>query len=305
MELRQLRYFVAVAEELHFRRAAERLHMSQPPLSQQIRKLEEELGVELLRRAHRRVELTDVGRVFLLEARRTLAHAERALGSARSAGRGELGWLRVGFVGSVAYELLPRLLREFRRHYGGVQLELRELTTEEQIEALESGDIDLGLARDLEPRNGVTVTPLFSERLLAALPASHRFAQKEKVTLAELADDAFVVVPRDRVPRLYDRFVYLCRAANFDPTISQEALQFATILGLVSAEIGISIVPEVVKEFRKEGVAFVPLTDSEATSEVSLVHVSERSSPTLATFMQTAHQVFSVTESNAAEPTSM
>lgn len=285
---------MAVAEELHFRRAAQRLHMAQPPLSQQIRKLEEELGVELLRRAHRRVELTDAGRVFLPEARRTLAHAERAFGSARSAGRGELGWLRIGFVGSVAYELLPRLLKEFRKHYPGVQLELRELTTEEQIEALENGDIDLGLARDLEPRAGVTVTPLFNERLLAALPASHHLAQKGALTISELADDDFVVVPRDRVPRLYDRFVYLCRSANFDPIISQEALQFATILGLVSAETGVAIVPGVVQEFRKEGVAFVPLAESEATSEVVLVHVSERYSPTLTTFMQTAHQVISI-----------
>lgn len=291
MELRQLRYFVAVAEELHFRRAAQRLHIAQPPLSQQIQKLERELGVELFRRTNRRVELTDAGRVFLEEARRTLTNAGHAVDAVRSAARGEVGWLRLGFVGSVSYDLLPRLLSEFRERYPGVQMELRQLTTEEQMEALEKGDIELGIARELEPANGLTIVPLLRERLFAALPAGHSLASREEVGLTELAEDSFITVPRREVPRLYDNFVYLCRAAGFDPKITQEALQYPTILGLVSAGLGVAIVPAVVQTFRKTGVAYLPLTDEAAVSNISFAYRSGRDSPVLSAFLEMAYEV--------------
>ncbi len=293
MELRQLRYFVAVAEELHFRRAAQRLHIAQPPLSQQIRKLERELGVELFRRTNRQVELTDAGRIFLEEARRTLSNAERAVEAVRSAARGEVGWLRIGFVGSVSYDLLPRLLSEFRKRYPEVQLDLRQLTTEEQMECLEKGDIDLGISRELEEINGLEVVPLLSERLFAALPAEHPLASSEKAELAELSEDSFITVPRREVPRLYDNFVYLCRTAGFDPKIVQEALQFPTILGLVSAGLGVAVVPAVVQAFGKTGVAYLPLTDDEAVSEITFAHRSTKESPTLKAFLEIAPQVIS------------
>lgn len=291
MELRQLRYFVAVAEELHFRRAAQRLHIAQPPLSQQIQKLERELGVELFRRTNRRVELTDAGRVFLEEARRTLTNAGHAVDAVRSAARGEVGWLRLGFVGSVSYDLLPRLLSEFRERYPGVQMELRQLTTEEQMEALEKGDIELGIARELEPANGLTIVPLLRERLFAALPAAHPLAGREEVRLAELAEDSFITVPRREVPRLYDNFVYLCRAAGFDPKITQEALQYPTILGLVSAGLGVAIVPTVVQAFRKTGVAYLPLADDAAVSNIAFAYRSGRDSPVLSAFLEMAYEV--------------
>ncbi len=282
---------MAVAEELHFRRAAQRLHIAQPPLSQQIQKLERELGVELFLRTNRRVELTDAGRVFLEEARRTLTNAGHAVDAVRSAARGEVGWLRLGFVGSVSYDLLPRLLSKFRERYPGVQMELRQLTTEEQMEALEKGDIELGIARELEPANGLSVVPLLRERLFAALPANHPLACREEVGLAELARDSFITVPRREVPRLYDNFVYLCRTAGFDPKTTQEALQFPTILGLVSAGLGVAIVPAMVQVFRKTGVAYLSLTDDEAVSDIAFAHRSGRESPVLSAFLEVAHEV--------------
>lgn len=293
---------MAVAEELHFRRAAQRLHIAQPPLSQQIQKLELELGVELFRRSNRRVELTDAGRVFLEEAQRTLTNAGHAVDAVRSAARGEVGWLRLGFVGSVSYDLLPCLLWKFRKRYPGVQMELRQLTTEEQMSALEKGDIDLGIARELEPVNGLTIVPLLRERLLAALPAGHPLAGRQKIRLAELAEDSFITLPRPKVPRLYDNFVYLCRAAGFDPKIAQEALQFPTILGLVSAGLGVAIVPAVVQAFRKTGVAYVLLTDDAAVSDIAFAHRSSRESPVVSAFLDTAHEVARETDEDDDRP---
>ncbi|MBX6764320.1 MAG: LysR family transcriptional regulator [Rubrobacteraceae bacterium] len=285
MELRQLRYFVTIAEELHFRRAAERLHMSQPPLSQQIQKLERELGVELFRRANRRIELTDAGRIFLREARQTLMHAERSVEVVKYAARGEIGWLRIGFVGSVSYELLPYLLQEYRQRYPAVQLKLRQLTTEEQIEALETDEIDVGISRELREEGEFAVQPLLRERLVAALPITHTLAERRELALSELAEDPFIVLPRPEVPRLYDHIIHLCRAAGFTPRVAQEALQFPAILGLVSAGLGVAVVPAMAKAFRKTGVVCVVLSDDNAISEVVIAYRPDREPPTLPAFL--------------------
>lgn len=296
MELRQIRYFVAVAEELHFRRAAQKLHVAQPPLSQQIQRLERELGTELFRRTRRKVELTGAGESFLAEARRTLVHAERAEEAARSAARGESGWLRIGFVGSISYDLLPRLLGEFREHYPQVQMALRQLTTEAQIEALQTGDIDVGLAREMESVEGLTVFPLFTEPLIAALPDNHLLAEREHISLEELSKERFITVPRSLAPRLYDRFVYLCHAAGFSPTISQEASQFPTILGLVSAELGVSAIPDAVRAFPKTGVSYRALTDDGAESSVSVAHRADENSAVIEAFLGVTDDVITVSD---------
>lgn len=296
MELRQLRYFVAVAEELHFRRAAQKLHVAQPPLSQQIKRLEKELGTELFRRTRRKVELTGAGESFLAEARRTLVHAERAGEAARSAARGEAGWLRIGFVGSISYDLLPRVLGEFREHYPQVQMDLRQLTTQAQIEALQTGDIDVGLAREMESVEGLTVLPLFTEPLIAALPDSHLLAGREQISLEELSKEQFITVPRSQAPRLYDRFVSLCHAAGFSPTISQEASQFPTILGLVSAELGVSAIPDAVRAFPKTGVSYLALTDDGAESSVSVAHRADENSAVIEAFLGVTDDVITVSD---------
>src|SRR5215208_2490915 len=191
MELRHLRYFIAVAETLHFGRAAAGLGIAQPPLSQQIQKLEGELGVRLLNRTKRTVKLTDPGRVFLAEARRTVAQAARAADSARRASRGEVGWLAVGFVGSATYSLLPPLLRRFHRRNAGVELSLRELTTAQQLEALHRNEIDVAILRTPAPDPRVVTAVLVEEEFVVALPDSHRLAASRRVALKDLASDAF------------------------------------------------------------------------------------------------------------------
>lgn len=280
-----------MAEELHFRRAAQKLHIAQPPLSQQIQRLEKELGTELFRRTRREVELTGAGEMFLVEARRALIHAERAAEAARSAARGEAGWLRIGFVGSISYDLLPQWLGEFRERCPRVQMELKQLTTEAQIEALKSGEIDVGLVREMEKVEGLSVITLLEEPLLAALPRNHRLSERENISLAELSEEHFITVPRSQAPRLYDQFVHLCATAGFSPTISQEALQFPTILGLVSAQLGVSAIPESVTALPKTGVCYVPVTDHGAESRVSVAYRENKVEAVIEAFLDVIQTV--------------
>ena len=276
MELRQLRYFVAVAEELHFGRAARRLHMAQPPLSQAIKQLESELDATLLARTSRRVELTDAGRLLLDEARRTLAQADRAATTARLAAQGATGWLRLAFVASAACDILPTLLPAQRAAAPDLALQLRELTTQGQLSALERDEVDLGIARDVEPREGIVLTPLREEPLVAAVPEGHALAAAASLAVGDLAEEPFVLPPRLAVPRLHDAVLTLCREGGFSPRVAQEALQFPTILSLVTAGVGVAIVPAPVAAFRREGVAYVPLTEERARSSVALIHRADQ-----------------------------
>lgn len=288
MELRHLHYFIAVAEELHFTRAAERLHLAQPALSQQIKRLETELAVELFRRTSRRVELTDAGKVFLTEARAAVEAAERAVASVRRAARGEFGWLRVGFVGSAAYGVLPRLLQNFITRWPDVHLELDELTTERQIVQLAAGEIDVGIARELREEEGLSVKPLLREPLVLALPTAHPLARRRRLRLAEVAREPLILFPRAEVPRLHDLIVSLYRAAGLAPRTTQEAVQFPTILGLVSAGVGIALVPATVQALRQSGVAYVPLLERGAVTELVLASRPDRESAALRQFVNTA-----------------
>ena len=286
MELRHYRYFIAVAEELHFRRAAERLHISQPPLSQQIKQLETELGVRLLERSSRRVELTDAGRTFLGEAHAVLAAVDRSVTRVRRTARGELGWLRLGFVASAVADLLPPLLERFRAATPDVEFELHGLNTEEQVRALDSDVIDLGIARDLQRSERFERILLRTEPLVAVLPGAHPLAGRSAIGLADLADDDFIALPRSRVPRLHDRLLSLCRVAGFNPHLAQEAMQFPTILSLVAANIGVAIVPASVQGFRSAGVVYTPLRDEGAVSSLQLVHRPHEPSPVVARFIK-------------------
>lgn len=288
MELRHYRYFVAVAEELHFRRAAERLHISQPPLSQQIKQLEAELQVQLLERTSRRVALTEAGRAFLEEARSVLTAVDRSVATVRRVAAGEVGWLRLGFVASAVADLLPAMLERFRARAPDVQIELREMTTQVQIDALADGTIDLGIARDIHGGDDVARTPVRTEALLAALPAGHGLAARGVIHLEELAAEPFIMLPRGRIPRVHDHVLFLCRAAGFSPRVAQEAVQFPTILSLVEARIGVAIVPEPVRVFRTTGVAYVGLHDAGAHSKVELVTRACEPSPTVARFIAAA-----------------
>lgn len=259
MELRHLRYFVAVAEELHFGRAAARLGLAQPPLSQQIRQLEGELGLMLLRRTNRRVALTDAGWIFLEESRQVLARVDRAADLARQAARGAAGRIAIGFVGSATYETVPRVLRRYRERFPAVEIALRQLTTAEQVGALRDGGIQVGFLRPPVAADDLDIETIRREPFVVALPEGHPLAGGGRVPLAALRDESFVTYPRRFGPGLYDRTMILCARAGFTPRIVQEAVEMQTIVGLVAGGIGLALVPAAVRALRNEGVIYKDL----------------------------------------------
>jgi len=260
-ELWQLRYFVAVAERLHFGRAAEALHISQPPLSRAIRALEERLGVRLFARSRRRVELTPEGLRLLEEARRVTSQLERLVLELRGLASGEQGRLRIGFVSLADYGVLPGLLKAFKTTRPGVSLALREMLSPEQAAALAAGELDFGLL--LPPVSGeLEHIVVQRERFVAALPARHRLARgRGKLALAELAGEPFVMVPREIAPGLYDIVAALAARAGVSLNVAQEAIQMQTVVSLVSSGLGAAIVPGSVANLGRRGVAYRELAD--------------------------------------------
>ncbi|HMF54063.1 MAG TPA: LysR substrate-binding domain-containing protein, partial [Edaphobacter sp.] len=255
IELRHLRYFVAVAEELHFGRAAQRLHLAQPPLSQQIRKLEEILGHALFIRTSRSVKLTSAGQIFLERARRVLRNVQEDLEEARSIGRGEVGFLRVGFIGSSMLTPLPAMLGQYRRQYPKVQLQLSETFTSGLIQALTKNTLDAGFLRDGGPTDGLHVEKLFSEPFVAVLPSKHPLAEHKTISAAKLRNEPFVFFSPTAGHRAYEKPISLCEQHGFRPRVVQEAPQWLTILRLVGAGLGVSIAPACVAQIATPDIA--------------------------------------------------
>ncbi|WP_022929331.1 LysR substrate-binding domain-containing protein [Patulibacter americanus] len=290
VELRHLRYFVAVAEELHFGRAAERLHMAQPPLSQAIRRLEEAVGCELLARTSRSVRLTAAGTAFLDRARRTLRNVEADVHEARSIGRGETGLLNVGFVGSATLTTLPGILRRHLDAYPGVQLRLHESHTSQVIAGLLAGDVDLGIVRDPEPTGGLVATTLTDEPFVAVLPAGHPHAGDASVSVAALEGTPFVSPPRSGGVRAFEKPLTLCEEHGFRPTVAHEASHWLTILRLVGAGLGVTIAPACVRRIATDDVACVALDETRVTSELVLLHREGEARPMVDAFARLALQ---------------
>ena len=282
MDLRRLRYFVAVAEELHFGRAAQRLNISQPPLSVQIRTLEREIGAPLLIRTQRRVELTEAGRVLLEEARRLLGQAEAAVIHVRRAAEGTVGRLTIGFVSTVDYSILPPLVRRFRQKYPGISLKLLELTGDRQQALLQSGELDLGLSILPSPASDLTMRPVFREPLIAAVPASHPLAARRRAALRSLAAEPFIQFPRELAPGLYDLAIAACQKAGFTPNLSQEAIQMQTILGLVAAGLGVAVVPRCMSKLQRADVHYLSLDARGFEVETVALWHSDNRAPALA-----------------------
>ena len=270
IELRHLIYFIAVAEELHFGRAAERLFIAQPPLSQQIQRLEKELGALLFRRTKRSVELTEAGAVFLEEARRTVAQAELAVSTARRAQRGEVGRLEIGFVASATYLSLPEALRTYRRNYPEVELSLSELTTAQQVKALLNRQLDVGFVRPPLYTTEIETYILMEEEFVLALPETHALQNLANITLSKLKDEPFILYPRHLGPGLYDPVVSACQQAGFSPRVVQEATQMHTILSLVTIGVGVALVPACVQLLQWQGVVFKSLGNSAPKTQIAL-----------------------------------
>jgi DNA-binding transcriptional LysR family regulator len=299
MELRHLRYFVVLAEELHFGRAAQRLGISQPPLSQQIRALEHTLDAQLLERTNRRVELTDAGRALLIEARATLQQAERAAAIVGRAQRGEVGELEIGFTPSAAL-IAPftKTIMAFRKALPGVRLLLEEQVAMDQIDALEERRLQIGFLRypDAPPLSAaIAAIELHREPLVAFMRADHPLARRRKgggkhgaVPLAALASEPFVFFPRGMGTSLYDQVMGLCRNAGFSPRIEQEARANATILGLVAAGLGVSILPASLRGVAVGNVACRTLAGVDANSSIWLAHRRHDQSPASRTFVALA-----------------
>jgi DNA-binding transcriptional LysR family regulator len=285
-DLRQLRSFIAVAEELHFNRAAKRLNIAQPPLSQQIRQLEQAVGAQLLLRTTRRVELTPAGAVFLHAARRILAEAGSATEAAQRASRGEMDTLRVGFTDSAAVSVLPDAIRHFRKSFPHVHLDLREDSSVRQVEAVRRDDIDVALVRGPLTEGALRTELVLEERFCVALWQGHPLARMKTVPLRRLADQPFVMFPRHLASMFHDVITSMCRSAGFTPDVAYEAAQYQTILSLVAAEVGVSIVPLSVRNIARAGVAFRPLQGASATAQVVAVLRPERSSPVLEGFLR-------------------
>lgn len=291
MELRQLRYFVAVAEERHFGRAARRLHMSQPPLSTQIRGLEDELGVRLFERSTRRVALTDAGRAFLEQARRTLRTAEEAREAAASGAGGLAGTLEVGFVSSATLSVLPDALRLFRERFGGVTLELREMTSAQQVAALYAGEVRVGLARLPLEAPGISVEPVFEEPLLVALPSGHPLEELERVPMEEVAGWPLIFFTQRLVPGFHAQIVELYQQVGAFPKVAQHAVHLQTIVGLVASGIGVAILPGSARKVQREGVSYRPLDAEGATSWLGLASLAGETSLLVENFARAVREV--------------
>lgn len=291
MELRQLRYFVAVAEEGNFGRAARRLRISQPPLSMQIKALERELGVELLARTTRSVRLTDAGRAFLPRAEAVLRSVEESAEVARSAGEGLTGRLAVGFISSATLSLLPPAVRLFRERFGGVELELRELTSGEQLDALYEREIGVGLVRLPLEAPGIRFEPLLEERLLVALPEGHPLEALERVPVGEISDLPLVFFTRRLVPGLHEHILELYRGVGAYPRVVQEAIHLQTIVGLVASGIGLAILPDSARRVHREGVSYRPLDVKDAGSWLGLAALENEDSLLVQNFARTLREV--------------
>ncbi|MEU8032389.1 LysR family transcriptional regulator [Streptomyces sp. NPDC049099] len=291
LPLPQLHAFVVLAEELHFGRAAARLGIAQPPLSQQIRRLEQKVGYALFEREPGRVTLTPAGHALLPAARQALAGLADGLTAARAAGSGRSGRLRIGFAASLALTVLPGLLRDFRQRFPDADLDIHEMTTAPQLDALRARTIDIGLLREPPAdESELGFRTVFSEPFVAVLPAAHPRAGQRVVPLAELTGEPFVLLPRAVGPQLYDRITGLCEEAGFTPRISQHAVEWQTVCALVETGLGVSLAPASIRRIRLKGVAFRRIDPGTARTRVAVAWRRNDRSPLVARLLTTIDQ---------------
>ncbi|MFD0277891.1 LysR family transcriptional regulator [Kitasatospora sp. NPDC127111] len=291
LPLPQLHAFVVLAEELHFGHAAARLGIAQPPLSQQIRRLEEKVGHPLFTREPGRVSLTPAGRELLPAARQALTGLADGLAAARAVGSGRAGRLRIGFSASLALTVLPGLLRTFRQRHPGAHLDILEMTTAPQLAALHDRTIDIGLLREPpDAETGLGFLTALTEPFVAVLPAAHPLAAQRTVQVAQLAGSPFVLLPRAAGPHLYDRITGLCTAAGFTPRVAQHAVEWQTVCALVETGLGVSLAPASIRRIRLKGVAFRGITPATARTRVAVAWREDDPNPLVAHLLTTVRE---------------
>jgi DNA-binding transcriptional LysR family regulator len=293
-ELRQLRYFLAVADELNFSRAARRLNMAQPPLSVAIRQLEQELGTPLFLRNSREVKLTEAGAAFVEGAKQTLAEADAAVAAARRAAEGELGSLRLGYSWSARFETLPALGRAFKSSRPDVEVLAEEMWNGRMPAALRARTIDVAVALCPEIAGELAYAPIRSEAVVALLPAGHALAGEDEIDLATLAEEDFMFFPRDLGPRLHDFLVSLCRRAGFEPRRDGESFHTRWTIGSWDSDT-VALVPRSVSLELPEGVVAVPIAAPAEPLETQLVWRGDDDSPTVAAFVELSASRFAAT----------
>ncbi len=294
MELRHLRYFLAVAEELHFGRAAQRLHMAQQPLSRQIRHLEDELGVSLFHRTKRTIRLTVVGKVFLQETRKTLAQADRAVVIAQRVSQGVAGQLQIGFTGPILNSILPTVVREFKQRFPEVHLSLQRLQTNDQVKSLLADEIHIGFLHPPIDESLLSQEVIYQEPMIALLPDFHPLAQDAPapISIQSLANESFILFPRRVGPVLYDAIISYCQRADFSPNVIQEAFPQQTIVGLVAAGLGVSLIHASIQQVQQQGVVARPLIEPSPVLESAIAWRPDLPHPALTHFLGLVKELF-------------
>jgi DNA-binding transcriptional LysR family regulator len=291
LNLRRLGYFVAVAEELHFGRAARRVGIAQPALSQQIGKLEAELSVLLFERTKRSVRLTEAGRALVGEGRELLARSNQITSRLLRVSEGKVGCLRVGFVASGAYDILPPIVRRFRRAFPDVQIEVDECGLEFPVERLSSGALDLAVVRGPVNRTDFRIETLLREPLCAVVPCGHRLAARRRIALGSLRDETFILFPRHRAPEFHDQITGMCRAAGFVPNVRQDAAEWQLLVSLVAAGFGVTLAPASVRFMPRRGVQYLAISPCASFAQLDLVFSQLSTSPAAERFARIARQM--------------
>ena len=291
MDLRELRSFLTVAETLHFGRAAAALGISQPTLSQQVRRLEDDLGVALFERTSRRVRLTDAGHALLSGARRVVTDVERAERQCLDAAAGGAGHLTVAAIGAALNSLVPPIIAELRRQAPGLALQLQQMDTATLLPALRDGRLDVGVVRSAEPAPGLEIRPLIEEPMVVAVPAGHPLAALSEIQVERLRDEAFVLWPRSHSAGFHDQVFAVCQQAGFTPRVVMEGTDTETQLGLVSAGVGVSMQPASYSLLGRDGVTFLALPERAPRSQIQVAWPTFASSPAVATFLEIATDI--------------
>jgi DNA-binding transcriptional LysR family regulator len=288
MDIRQLRYVIAVAEELSFTRAAARLNIAQPPLTMQIKRIEEELGFPLFHRTKRSVQITEAGEVFLEKGRRIINDFESLKEASRRASRGEAGRIVVGFVGSVAFHFFPKVLREYRLAVPGVEIELLELQNRPLIDALRNERVDVAFMRPYFQDANIAMEQVLEERLIVALPSNHPLANRKMLSIRELKNDPFVTSNRRPAPSIYAFLMSICERAGFQPRVVQAATDIQTVVGLVAAGMGVAIVTDSIKRLGVEGVKYCEFSDVTDSARIVMAWRKNDRSAVLGKFLESA-----------------